>query len=150
MSGRPPVDNGGTVTREGCPVQESKIVAHTRDGRIIKGLTLDFDPAREGFHVLPAEGGGIPVRLTVAELKALFYVRDWLGNRDYRPPSGFGHANPPGRRCVVTFHDGEVIFGFTPDYDAAGVGFSLYPSDPADNNERIFVVAGAVQEVRFP
>lgn len=130
-------------------MRESKIVAHTRDGRVVKGLTLDFEPGRDIFHVLPAEGGGIPVRLAVGELKALFYVKDWLGNRAYDPPAGFGPAAAKGRRCVVTFHDGEVIFGSTPDYRADAPGFTLYPSDPADNNERLYVIAAAVREVRL-
>ncbi len=129
---------------------ENKIVAHTRDGRIVKGLTHDFDSSREVFHVLPAEGGGIPVRLRVADLKALFYVKDWLGNRDYDPPAGFGPGMAHGRRCVVTFQDGEVIFGFTPDYAEGAVGFTLFPSDPADNNERLWVLSAAVKEIQFP
>lgn len=129
---------------------EHKIVAHTRDGRIVKGLTHDFDPARELFHVLPAEGGGVPLRLRVPELKALFFVKDWLGNREYSAPAGFGPGTPRGRRIVVTFSDGEVIFGFSPDYAPEAPGFTLYPSDPADNNERLFVSTAAVKEIQFP
>ncbi len=131
-------------------MQENKIVAHTRGGRIVKGLTHDFDPAQEFFHVLSAEGGGIPVRLRTADLKALFYVKDFLGNRDYNAPRRFGVASPRGRRCVVTFADGEVIFGFTPDYDERAVGYTVYPSDPDDNNEKLFVVAAAVKSIDFP
>lgn len=115
----------------------------------MKGITHDFDPARDCFHLLPAEGGGIPLRLAVADLKGLFYVRDFLGNREYTPPGDFGNTSHHGRRVVVTFHDGEVIFGFTSDYVPGSVGFTLFPSDPEDNNERIFVVLNAVREVRF-
>ena len=129
---------------------ENKIVAHTRDGRIYKGLTQDFDPGRETFHVLPAEGGGIPVRLTVSGLKALFYVKDYFGNREYNPPPGFGPSPRNGRRCVVVFEDGEVIFGTTPDYVEGAIGFTLYPSDPEDNNLRLFVIRASVREIRFP
>lgn len=129
---------------------ENKIVAHTREGKVVKGLTHDFDPAREVFHVLPAEGGGVPVRVRVADLKALFYVKDWLGNRDYNPPGGFGERVAHGRRCVVTFYDDEVIYGFTPDYQEGAPGFTLYPSDHADNNERLFVSTSALKSVEFP
>lgn len=131
-------------------MQENKIVAHTLDHRVVKGLTHDFDPAQEFFHVLPAEGGGVPVRVHIADLKALFYVKDFLGNRDYNAPRRFGVAAARGRRCVVTFSDGEVIFGFTPDYAEGAVGFVLYPSDPDDNNEKLFVAAAAVQHIEFP
>jgi hypothetical protein len=129
---------------------ENKIVAHTLEGRIVKGLTHDFDPSRSVLHVLPAEGGGVPVRLEFAQLKALFFVKDYLGNRDYDPPPGFGPGAPRGERCIVTFEDGEVIFGTTPDYANHAGGFTLYPSDPADNNVKLFVVRTAVREVKFP
>lgn len=128
---------------------EQKVVAHTRDGRIVKGITHDFDPAGDSFHLLPAEGGGVPVRLRVGDLKALFYVKDYLGNREYRAPRHFGAAITNGQRCVVTFHDGETVFGSTADYDEEAVGFTLYPADSDDNNLRIFVVRAAVKEVLF-
>ena len=48
------------------------------------------------------------MRFALGELKALFFVRDWLAHRTYNPPAGFGPARPRGRRCVVTFDDGEV------------------------------------------
>ncbi len=131
-------------------MHENKVVAHTRTGRILKGVTTDFDPGRETFHLLPAEGGGVPVRLRVRDLKALFYVRDYVGNREYDPPPGFGPAPARGRRCIVTFEDGEVIFGTTPDWSPGATGFNLYPSDPGDNNVRIFVVRDAVREISFP
>ncbi len=129
---------------------QNKVVAHTLDGRVHKGITGDFSPEGEFFHLLPAEGGGIPQRLDTSQLKALFFVRDFLGNRDYDPPTGFGPAQSPGRRCVVTFSDGEVIFGFTPDFDEAKQSFTLVPSDPEDNNEKLIVFRAALESVRFP
>lgn len=131
-------------------MQENKVVAHTRDGRIIKGMTTDFDSRNEFFHLLPAEGGGIPIRLRIPDLKALFYVRDWLGNRDYSAPAGFGGTASHGRRCIVTCKDGEVIFGFTPDFEGDSPGFTLFPADPDDNNQKIYLVREAVQSVQFP
>lgn len=129
---------------------ENRVVVHTLEGRIIKGMTNDFRPEMPHFHVLPGEGGGIPVRVPLESIKGVFYVKDFLGNRDYDPPPGFGHAPDRGRRCIVTFHDGEVIFGTTPDYDVTSPGFTLYPSDPADNNVKIFVGTRAVLKVEFP
>jgi hypothetical protein len=129
---------------------ENKVVAHMKNGTVLKGYTRDFDPTRARFHLLPAEGGGVPMPLELNQLKALFYVKDYLGNRDYDPPAGFGPAHPQGRRCVVTFGDGEVIFGSTPDYAPDAPGFTLFPSDPEDNNVKIFVASGAVQKIEFP
>ncbi len=33
---------------------ENKVVAHMRDGSIQKGITHDFRPDAEAFHLLPA------------------------------------------------------------------------------------------------
>ena len=130
-------------------MHENKVVVHTREGRIIKGLTQDFDLRQGVLYVLPGEGGGIPVRCALEEIKGVFFVKDYVGNREYDPPSGFGSGPDRGRRCIVTFQDGEIIFGTTPDYEDLHQGFTLYPSDPDDNNVRIFVSRAAVRAIEF-
>ena len=40
---------------------EQKIVVHVRGGAVHKGVTHDFSPGQTSFHVLPAEGGGVPL-----------------------------------------------------------------------------------------
>ena len=60
---------------------EQRLVVHRKDGKIFKGVTQDFDPEQEVFHFLPAEGGGVPLRMIVEEMKALFWVKEYLGNR---------------------------------------------------------------------
>ncbi len=134
---------------EGEPTVEQKVVVHTLEGQIHKGVTRDFRPDCESFFLLPAEGGGIPRRFECDGLKALFYVKDFIGNREYNPPPGFGTAATTGQRCVVTFSDGEVVYGSTPDYDEGAMGFTLYPSDAEDNNEKIFVFRAALSEFRL-
>ncbi|GAB4222244.1 MAG: hypothetical protein Kow0062_18730 [Acidobacteriota bacterium] len=131
-------------------MNEYKVVVHRADGTILKGITHDFQPGVREFHLLPAEGGGVPQRVALDEIKGVFFVRDWLGNREYDPPPGFGPAPVRGRRAVVTFEDGEVIHGSTPDFDESAPGFTLYPSDPEDNNVRIWVSARAVRSIEFP
>jgi hypothetical protein len=138
-----------TRSYEGVRV-ESKVVVHALGGHIIKGVTQDFRPGRTRFHVLPAEGGGVPRPVQLEDIKALFFVKDFQGDSDYDPPPDFGPAPDRGRRCIVTFEDGEVILGSTPDYEEGAAGFTLYPSDPADNNERIYVSRRAVTSIDFP
>jgi hypothetical protein len=48
----------------------NQIVARYQDGRLLKGIALDIDPARPTFHVRPAPGKALTVKL--AELKAVF------------------------------------------------------------------------------
>jgi hypothetical protein len=124
------------------------VVAAFRDGRRIKGSTLDFLPTRDAFHLHRADGGTDTVM--VAELKALFFVRDLAGNvaRDSRNefPEGF---RPPGRKIRVVFADGEEVLGTTQGYDPTRKGFFVLPADPEGNNERIFVVAASAREVNL-
>jgi hypothetical protein len=127
---------------------EQKLVVHKTDGKIYKGVTQDFDPDREAFHFLPAEGGGIPIRMELSEMKALFWVKDYIGNRQFVARHSFDQIDRPGERSIVTFRDGEEIWGtLTGDSDGK-LGFFLIPADPEDNNVRIFVVRSALKDMR--
>jgi len=126
---------------------EQKLVVHRKDGTVHKGVTQDFDPDQAAFHVLPAEGGGVPVRMKLDELKALFWVKDYLGNRHFVARRAFGAQAAAARKAVVTFEDGEEIWG-TLEGGEYPAGFFLVPADPGDNNLRVFVVRSALRELR--
>jgi hypothetical protein len=128
---------------------ENKVVVHMRDGSVHKGITNDFRHDSETFHLLPAEGGGVPLRVVLKSMKALFYVKDYIGNRDYQSRKAFEMVRREGRRAVVTFEDGETIWGIVPTYDPNASGFDFYPADPDDNNTRIFVVNSSIRSVEF-
>ena len=128
---------------------ENKIVVHMRDGAIHKGITHDFDPAGRSFYLLPAEGGGVPHKIDVEAMKALFYVKDYVGNRDYVARRQFDAAKRSGRRAIVVFSDGEEIWGAVGDDVDHGSGFFFFPGDPQDNNVRIFVVRSSLKELRL-
>jgi hypothetical protein len=129
---------------------ENKVVAHLKDGRIFKGITHDFDPDEAAFHLLPAEGGCIPMRVALEDMKALFYVKDFLGNKDFVARARFDGSAPEGRKVIVTFSDGEVVFGISRVSEDRPRGFFLSPADPEDNNARIFVVRSSVRTIQFP
>lgn len=130
----------------------NKVVARFVDGRILKGTTADFAPTRESFHLLvqgvPAGSEAAVVR--IAELKALFFVKDYAGSAERTDKVGFEPAHSGGgRRIKVTFKDGEVLLGTTTGYQPGRPGFFLVPADDASNNERCYVVASAASEVKF-
>jgi len=128
---------------------EAKVVVHMKDRRIHKGVTQDFDPASEHFYLLPAEGGGVPVRIRVDDMKALFYVKDYFGNAAFVARRDFEEAREKERRLVVRFSDGEEIWGTTGGGELdTGTGFYLYPADPRDNNLQVFVVRSSLSGVR--
>ena len=129
---------------------EKKVVVHMKDGMIHKGVTHDFDPDGQAFHMLPGEGGGVPVKVDVDEMKALFYVKDYMGNRDFVARSEFDEAQRSARRAVVVFNDAEEIWGLLgEEHSDEGLGFLFYPSDKNDNNIRIFVIRSAIKELRL-
>ena len=129
---------------------EKKIVVHTQDGGIHKGVTHDFDPDQDKFHLLPAEGGGVPMRFQVSDLKALFYVKDYVGNRDFVARRQFDDAQRAARRAIVSFNDGEEIWGVLGEgADEDGTGFYFFPADTRDNNVRIYVIRSAMKEMRL-
>jgi hypothetical protein len=122
------------------------------DGRLIKGYTNDFFPNKPLFHVRsldsdPADKG---VEVSVKELKAVFFVKDFAGNAAYNEEKNFPEGQrPTGRKVEVTFSDGEVLVGFTLGYDPNRPGFFGAPSDAQSNNLRVFVISGAVSKFRY-
>jgi hypothetical protein len=132
-------------------MEEKKIVVHMKDGTIRKGVTHDFDPHREAFHLLPAEGGGVPLRVSLDAMKALFYVKDYIGNRDFVARKQFDDAHRQSRRAVVAFADGEEIWGVLGEGadEEGAAGFFFFPADKDDNNIRIFVIRSAMKELRL-
>ncbi len=133
-------------------MEQNKIVVRYTDGRIVKGFTVDFMPAKEMFHVTPAgsQPGGKAVTVSVKECKALFFVKDFAGNpqyqdrKEFEPGRGVG-----GRKIRVTFKDAETLVGTTQGYQPGRPGFFLFPADPNSNIDRSFVVSAATKEVSF-
>ncbi len=130
-------------------MQEKKIVVHMKGGNIRKGVTHDFTPQSESFHLLPAEGGGVPYRVKMDDMKALFYVKDYLGNRDFNARKEFEGVKHTSRKAIVLFNDGEEIWGYqAEDQPDDQLGFFFYPADEKDNNLQIFIIRSATKEIR--
>ena len=128
---------------------EQKIVVHMKGGVIHKGITQDFDPKNPSFHLLPAEGGGVPFRVQVGTMKALFWVKDYLGNREFVSRQQFGTSHATAKKAILTFEDGETLWGIVADGEDADSGLFVVPADERDNNLRIFVPRTSVKELRW-
>jgi hypothetical protein len=129
----------------------NKVVARFADGRMLKGMTADFFPNKDFFHVSVSTGAGSEsVEIRTNDLKALFFVKTFAGDPDYAERKSFDPSRPPaGRRIKVAFKDGEILVGTTQGYQPGRPGFFLEPADPDSNNERCYVVASATQEISF-
>ncbi|HTF88191.1 MAG TPA: PilZ domain-containing protein [Planctomycetota bacterium] len=129
----------------------SKVIVRYADGKLLKGYTQDFRPARMHFHLWPSMAATASERMMVPLplVKAVFFVRDFTGNPAHVEGQAFDKLRH-GRRVEVTFLDREVIVGSTLNYQPDGDGFFVLPADARSNNMRIFVVSGSVRHVRFP
>jgi len=126
----------------------NRIVVRFVDGRMVKGTTQDFAPGKEAFHAIPSDGGSRPIKVLIADLKAVFFVKDLIGNPGYHETKNF--TGPvAGRKLEVTFADGEVLVGTTQAYQPNRPGFFLVPADARSNNDRVYVVSKAVKDVKF-
>jgi len=128
-----------------------KVVARYLNGKVAKGLTQDFFPNKDHFHLQPtgkstAEASEIDLK----DLKAVFFVRDYIGDYQHDERKSYAEGEKAsGRKMEVTFKDGEVMVGSTLGYDPSRPGFFLFPADPKSNNMRVFVVSTAVKRTRF-
>ena len=131
---------------------QNKIVVRFQDGRLMKGFTNDFFPNKDLFHLVPMEAppGSKPLDVRIPELKAVFFVKEFGGNPQYKDKQEFDLTKPVmGRKIQVTFKDGETLLGTTQGYQPGRPGFFVAPADPQSNIERCFVVSAAAQEVKF-
>ena len=125
---------------------QEKVVVHFRDGRLLKGYTSDLSPNKPTFVLMPIDWGGETQTIEVSSLKAVFFVRDFVGDSNYAERKAFSADAPkvPGR---IEFHmeDGESLVGVVEDYQPDKAGFFLVPADSASNNARCFVVGAAIK-----
>jgi len=130
----------------------NKVVVRYADGRMMKGMTADFFPNKDMFHVslATAPADAEPMEVSTKELKALFFVRDLEGDSEHAERNTFDESRPPaGRKIRVMFEDGEVLLGTTTGYQPGRPGFFLIPADEESNIERAYIITAATQDVSF-
>jgi hypothetical protein len=123
-----------------------KIVAKLKNQSLIKGLTDDFSPHKKSFHV--KVGYGKVESIDLEDLKAIFFVKNYEGNKDRKKQ--YKDLRPwEGIRIKVIFHDGEEIVGYTPHHALDKIGFFLTPADLKSNNEEIFVIISSTKDIIY-
>ena len=131
-----------------------RVVVHFKGGRLLKGHTHDFTPGRNAFTVTSGkrEDRGKIYEVSLRDLKAVFFVRQFDGNILYREKKRFkevSRCHLRGHRIELRFQDGEIIRGTTLDYSVGKKGFFVTPVDPMSNNRLIYVVTDALSDVKF-
>jgi hypothetical protein len=136
----------------GAVGRRNRVVIRFKDGKLLKGYTLDFLPTKDSFHVISEqeEDKGESYEVEVEKLKAIFFVKSHEGDKEYKEKKKFEEVDSShlmGLKIQVEFHDGEIIRGKTMVYKANKKGFFIFPVDPRSNNERIYVVSSALEKV---
>ena len=125
----------------------NSMVVHFLSGKLLKGITHDFNKTRPVFHVQTAENPARPVEVLVKLVKAIFFVQKIEGKRE----AGMGHLTegPPragyGRHAKVEMTDGEVLTGFVEAFRREDPLFLLIP-EKQDNNDRVYLNPQGVKE----
>ena len=135
------IENFGGVEMAGAAGNE--VVLRFRDGNLTRCLlTREFTPL--DFVVEAETPEGESVHAKIAELKAVFFLKE-PRRREAELQLGTMVGDPPvGAPTRVEFFDGEVIHGRVQEYRMEDSGFFLYPTSPESNNEMVFVVARAI------
>ena len=133
---------------------KKKAVVKYQNGEVIKGWVEEFKPEQESFILYPLIEYSEEERMEIDfnSLKAVFFVKNFIGNKDYKKVRTFNvdlKITPSQRKLIVNFKDGEHLYGTSHNYGRYKVGFFVYPIDPKNNNERIFAVNEAIESVRL-
>jgi len=135
----------------GLEMEPVKVVAHYANGKVIKGFSGDFYPNKDRFHLFVAtDPTGEAMEVLIKDLKAVFFVRDFIGDPQYNERKLFLEGEKSqGRRLEAICIDDELFVGSTLGYDSKRKGFFVFPVDPTSNNIRVFVVSSAVKKFRY-
>ena len=124
----------------------NKVIVRFKDGMIMKGNTSDFFRNKVSFHLNRLDGK--IEEINIETLKAVFFVKDFIGNKDYQKKYE-DTIHGAGRKIELEFTDGESITGYALGYSPDRHGFFITPADLSSNNERIFVVKSATKSINF-
>lgn len=122
-----------------------KVVLRGRDGSTTSGFAYPVE-LKDKVKFIGREGKQSEIAL--GELKAVFFVRDFRGDPEYRPISFLGKSPIADMLWVrIQFQDGEVLEGKV--HNAIELltepGFYVWPSDSDSNNESVFIVKSAIR-----
>ncbi|ABS24287.1 hypothetical protein [Anaeromyxobacter sp. Fw109-5] len=113
-----------------------RVVVHTLEGTVKRGVVEDLDLAAPALALLPAPGAAGET-IATEKVKAIFFM---LAPGEPTPAA-------EGKKVRVTFRDGRQVAGYSPDYREDGPGFFMVPGDTRTNTGRIWVYRAAVKEV---
>lgn len=122
------------------------VIARTKQGQLIPGYLEKGRLLTRGILKM-SDMNGEPLPVDLHKLKGVFFVRDFVGDRDYLEEKAL-HSDPdrPGLRARIRFEDNETLEGVAENSLELLVapGFFFWPADPKSNNRLIYIVKSAL------
>ena len=135
--------------------ENQKVILRFVDGKMLKGFIRDLKISDEYLYIEDESNHQHKVRLK--ELKAIFFVRKFEGERGHQEKKSFTGTRPGSKRVFVKFKDGESIMGNMEGEIPWEKGFflesmkektfTIVPVDEDSNNTKILVITTAVMDV---
>ncbi len=130
-------------------MEKRKVIVRKVNGEILKGyVEPDLDPVK-GDEITISSLTEETISVPKKELKALFFVRKFSGNKDYSEVKFFeSQPKIDGLWVRLCFYDNETIEGIVSN--SIGLlgedGFYLKPPDPSSNNRLMYIVKSALKD----
>lgn len=135
-----------------------RVVFRFRNGELKKGYLKEFSPFLKEA-ALSEDITGMVTNVSIDELKAIFFVKSFEGDKEHREKKSYGATGSKGHRVFIKFKDGEQMVGFLEGDVPWGhgfflskkadgsKGFFLLPVDMFSNNIKVFIVSSSVNDV---
>ncbi|MFB3850791.1 MAG: hypothetical protein ACE14Q_02575 [Acidobacteriota bacterium] len=116
-----------------------KLILRYLDGKVIPALVGFFENGTDPIAAIKPDG--TPICVNVSELKAAFFVRDYLGNPSYQSllDEEELRKRTSGVFVRLFFKDGEMMMGQVANGTDFSKGFFVKVLDPDDNNILVYV-----------
>lgn len=150
LSGRRLPPGGRRIAAETLQAMRKpqKVVVHYLDKTLVRGYARFFFHVQDQAEMEDLDGATL--RIDLAKVKAVFFVKEFGGNPDYGELQEFHKDSPTyGQKIQIVFVDGEFLLGRAMGYRPEEKGFYFKPADPRSNNEVIFVPVSALKEVKI-
>jgi hypothetical protein len=122
------------------------VIAKARSGQLIPGYLEKGKLLTRGILKM-TDVSGEPVPIDIHQLKAIFFVRDFTGDKEYLEEKTLvDDVTRPGLRVRLRFEDNETLEGITENSLELLVnpGFFFWPGDKKSNNLLIYVLKPAL------
>lgn len=137
---------------------EDKVVLRFDNGKVLKGYLKEF--SQESQKISFEELGDKKCKsVSVEDLKAIFFVRGFEGDKKYKEQKKYGISKKKGRKIFIRFRDNESLVGylegdmpwdkgfFLSKPDQKKTGFFILPGDEKSNNVKVYVIKFAVKDI---